>query len=49
MNLNIDAQTLEQCLKSINNIGNTVYHNICTGEIYSIPWGGEAWFGALFT
>ena len=39
VNLNIDAKTLEQCLKSISNWGETIYQNICTGQSSSVTWG----------
>lgn len=44
-NLNIDSKTLEQCLKSINNFGSTIYQNICTGESSVIVWGDADWLG----
>jgi len=43
VNLNIDAQTLAQCLKSTTRFGETVYHNICTGGTNIIPWGSADW------
>ena len=47
-NLNIDSQTLEQCLKSINHFGSTTYQNICNGQSSVVAWGGLDWFGAVF-
>ena len=47
-NLNIDSKTLEQCLKSITNFGNTVYQNICTGQVTSVAWGNADWFLGIF-
>ncbi len=42
-NLNVDAKTLEMCLKAISNIGSTTYKNICTDSQYVIPWGSADW------
>ena len=43
VNLNQDVQTLDACLKSINNFGSTTYQNICTGEMSVVAWGGFDW------
>lgn len=43
-NLNIDSKTLDACLKSINQIGSTVYQNVCTGQNATVPWGSLDWF-----
>lgn len=48
VDLNIDQKTLEACLKSINNIGGTVYQNICTGQEKFVPWGSADWLGVIF-
>lgn len=32
-----------ECIKQVNAIGYTEYHNICTGEFASIIWGGVDW------
>jgi len=45
MNVNIDQKTLEMCLKSIGQFGNTQYQNICTGEQAVVYWGALDWFG----
>jgi hypothetical protein len=39
-----------ECIKQQDNIGETIYHNICTNETYKVSWGGDNWiFGvALF-
>lgn len=41
-----------ECIKSQIKWGETVTHNICTGEVYSVPWGavdyGAGLFGLLF-
>lgn len=48
INLNLDAQTLEMCLKAISNFGGTIYNDICTGESAFVPWGMLDWFVVLF-
>ena len=47
LNLNIDAKTLEQCLKSVTHFGSTEYINICTEKISVVPWGGADWLGGI--
>jgi hypothetical protein len=47
VNLNVDAQTLEQCLKSVSHFGRTEYINICTEKISVVPWGNADWFGIV--
>lgn len=39
LNLNIDQKTLEACLKPIQNITNTTYQNVCTGQSVIVPAG----------
>jgi len=46
-NINLDSQTLEQCLKTINRIGSTTFQNICNGQVSSVPWGGVDWILVL--
>ena len=49
-NLNIDAKSLEMCLKSVSSFGQTTYMNICTGAQSIVPWGSVDWtFAAFFT
>jgi hypothetical protein len=48
LNLNIDAKTLEQCLKATTNFGGTIYTNICTGTQSVIPWGTADWALGVF-
>ncbi|MCP3684604.1 MAG: hypothetical protein GY861_18205 [bacterium] len=43
LNLTIDSQNLEQCLKTIANFGGNTYQNICTGEMIKVPWGTLGW------
>ena len=47
VNLNVDAKTLEQCLKSTSNFGETIYRNICTGAQTAVAWGSVDWTIAL--
>ena len=47
MLVNVDAKTLEMCLKSIHGFGVTTYQNICTGAITSVPWGTLDWIITL--
>lgn len=36
-----------ECIKEKNNIGETIYHNICTNETYRITWGSDDWVGVI--
>jgi len=47
VNLNLDSQTLEQCLKTVSNFGNSKLINICNGQINIIPWGTVDWLVAI--
>ena len=47
-NINVNAKTIDMCLKSINNVGSTTYENICTNQNYTVAWGGMDWFCFLF-
>lgn len=47
LNLNIDSQNLEQCLKEVWNWGGTTYQNICTGESNYVQWGNLDWLGMI--
>ena len=42
-NFNIAAKTIEQCLKTENQFGQRIYHNLCDGSHYVVPWGGVTW------
>lgn len=33
------------CIKEQNNIGETIYYNICDNQSYSIKWGSDDWIG----
>lgn len=50
--LNIDqtSRTFSECLKEVNNLGYTTYHNICDGAESVIVWGSGDWvvFSLLF-
>lgn len=48
LNANINAQTLEQCLKSVSKIGKTDLINICTGQTNTILWGSLGWVVFIF-
>lgn len=51
MQIDLNQQNLEACLKEVNNIGGTIYQNICTGQSNYVPWGTGDWLfilGALF-
>lgn len=43
--LNINAA---ECITTQSNIGETVYHNICSGATHVVPWGSADWFSAAF-
>lgn len=47
MDINLEQQSLEMCLKQINNIGSTTYQNICTGESTTVLWGNSNWIGVV--
>ena len=47
LNLNIDSQNLEQCLKEIWNFGGTTFQNICTGRSNYVQWGNLDWVGMI--
>lgn len=36
-----------ECIKEKNNIGETIYHNICTNETHKISWGSDTWIGVV--
>ncbi len=44
VNVNLDQKTLDACLKTIDNFGNTIYQNICTGQSWTVPTGSFDWF-----
>lgn len=46
-NINIDAKTLEMCLKTVSNVGSNTYQNICTGASTTVAWGSGDWMGAI--
>ena len=47
MDINLEQQSLEMCLKQINNIGSTTYQNIFTGESTTVLWGNSNWIGVV--
>lgn len=40
-------QNVADCLKSISDIGKTVYQNVCNGTQSIVPWGTADWFMAI--
>jgi hypothetical protein len=38
---------INECIKDVANIGETIYQNICTGQITAVPWGTRDWFNAF--
>lgn len=40
-----NIQITKDCVQSINNIGSTIYQNICNGELSVVPWGSGDWIG----
>ena len=42
-NLNLNSQNIADCLKTVNNIGNTMYQNVCNGSQTTVPWGSADW------
>lgn len=43
LNINVDAKTLDMCIKQISNWGSTTYQNICTGSTVIVPAGTFDW------
>lgn len=41
-NINANINNAE-CIKSTNKIGETVYQNICNGQLNTVPWGAADW------
>jgi len=35
----MSENNLAECLKESNPWGETLYHNICSGEVTIVPWG----------
>ena len=36
-----------ECIKKQSNVGETIYHNICSDETYRISWGSDTWIGVV--
>ena len=36
-----------ECIKEQSNVGETIYHNICSNETYKIAWGSDTWVGVI--
>lgn len=44
-----NIQITKDCIQSINNIGSTIYENICNGTLHTVPWGTTDWvLGSIF-
>lgn len=44
INLNHNAA---ECIKSASKFGETIYTNICNGNVSHVVWGGVDWAGML--
>ena len=42
--INLNSQTVD-CVKNIENVGSTIYMNICNGNHVVVPWGVMDWLG----
>jgi hypothetical protein len=41
---------MAKCIQSVSHLGYTSYHNICTGAVTDLSWGGPDWvLGVLVT
>lgn len=41
----LNSVDFSQCVTHVNNVGNTVYKNICNGDNDIIYWGNIDWIG----
>jgi len=54
MNINLDQQAIQDCLKEVHHIGGTTYQNVCDGSSSYVAWGSATWieniicYGILF-
>ncbi len=48
LNVNLQNQVVQECFKTIENWGHTVYQNICNGTESIVSWGQLDWFLAVF-
>lgn len=39
--------TYSECIKKENNVGETIYYNICNNETHKIKWGSDTWIGVI--
>lgn len=44
MNIDLQSQSLGECLKEVNNFGHTKLINICDGSFSVVPCGSVDWF-----
>ena len=42
--MNNESYLYSSCVKTYEQIGETVYYNLCTGENQTLPWGVTGWF-----
>lgn len=44
-----NIQLITECIKESSNIGNTIYQNVCNGNISIVFWGSLDWlnFGLI--
>lgn len=43
-----NIQITKDCIQTTNNIGSTIYQNICNGTVNTVYWGTGDWLGAIF-
>jgi len=43
MDINLNQQAIENCLKEVHNIGGTTFQNICDGSSSYVAWGAGDW------
>lgn len=41
------AVDYSSCIRSQSEIGKTITHNICNGEMVVVPWGALDWLGVI--
>ena len=44
-NLQTLAVDYSACIREQSEIGHTVIHNICNGDVSTVPWGAVSWLG----
>ena len=46
-NINLNTESVQECLKTVNNWGETIHQNVCNGASATVPWGGMDYFLAI--